>query len=48
LTKNALKFSLRGTVRIIAAYDKEQQKLRVHVHDNGKGIRKEEMSKLFS
>jgi len=48
LIKNALKFSLKGTVRIIAAYDKEQQMLKVHVHDNGKGIRKEEMSKLFT
>ena len=47
LTKNALKFSIGRRVRIIMAYDADQQMLRVHVHDNGKGIVEEDKSKLF-
>ena len=48
LTKNALKFSIRCSVRIIMAYDYTYQMLRVHIHDTGKGILEEDMPKLFS
>ena len=48
LTKNALKFSIRKEVRIIMAYDYVQEMLRVHIHDTGKGISKEDMPKLFN
>ena len=48
LTKNALKFSLQGSIRLIMAYDGDAEMLHVHVHDTGKGIKEEEMPKLFS
>ena len=48
LLKNALKFSkLAGFIKIVACYDKKEQMLRFHVVDNGKGIRKKDMKKLF-
>ena len=48
LTKNALKFSLGGHIRIIMAFDEREGMLKVHVHDTGKGIREEDIPKLFS
>ena len=48
LTKNALKFSIRRSVRIIAAYDADEEMLRVHIKDTGKGILQEDLPKLFS
>ena len=47
LTKNALKFTLRGNIHILASYDEEQAKLIVHVVDTGKGISNREMNVLF-
>ena len=47
LVKNALKFTLKGFVKIIAAYDEDMETLEIHVIDNGKGIKAEEMSSLF-
>ena len=48
LVKNALKFSIKGDVRIFAAFEEDEQILKVQVVDNGKGIRSEDISKLFS
>ena len=48
LVKNALKFSLKGNVRIFAAYEEDEQILKVQVVDDGKGIKSEDISKLFS
>lgn len=49
LVKNALKFTTHrnGLVRVIMAYDYEKDLLKVHVVDTGKGIREEDMAKLF-
>lgn len=44
LVKNALKFTRRGLVRIIMAFDSVNEMLVVHVVDTGKGIKQEEMS----
>ena len=38
LVKNALKFTKKGHIKLIAAYDESAQMLRVHIIDNGKGI----------
>lgn len=46
--KNALKFSIKGIVRIFVAYEEDEQILKVQVVDNGKGIKSEDISKLFS
>lgn len=48
LVKNALKFTVKGFVKIVVAYNKDADMLEVHIIDNGKGIREEEMSTLFS
>ena len=48
LVKNALKFAVTGDVRIFVAHEEDEQLLKVHVVDNGKGIRSEDMGKLFS
>ena len=47
LTKNALKFSQGKQIKIRAKYEYSRQVLRVYVVDKGRGIRKEEMDKLF-
>ena len=47
MVKNAIKFTQRGFVKIIANYDDDTEMLEVHVIDNGKGIKPEEMSSLF-
>lgn len=48
LVKNALKFTIRGMIKIVMAYDETDGKLFVHVADNGKGIGKNEIPKLFT
>ena len=48
MTKNALKFTLKGEIRIRAAYNWQQEKLIVHVVDTGVGINNCEMDKLFT
>ena len=47
LIKNALKFTLGGQINILMAFDKAESLLKVHVVDNGKGIRAEDMNLLF-
>ena len=47
LTKNALKFTVGGTIKIVAAYDYASEQLKVHIIDSGKGITQEEMKKVF-
>ena len=47
LLKNSLKFCQNGLIRIVMAYDNESKLIRVHVSDNGKGIKPENMPKLF-
>ena len=48
LVKNALKFCKQGSVRIYAAFDELTEMLQVHVVDTGRGIKAEDMAKLFS
>ena len=48
LIKNAIKFTVDGFIRIIASYDEESEFLTVHVIDTGKGIKPQEMNKLFA
>ena len=48
LTKNAFKFAQGGLVRIYMAYSRSEELLRVHVKDNGKGIKQEDIEKLFT
>ena len=48
LVKNALKFTIRGMIKIVMAYDETDGKLFVHVADNGKGISENEIPKLFT
>ena len=47
LLKNSLKFCQNGLIHIVMAYDNESKLIRVHVVDNGKGIKPENMPKLF-
>ena len=47
LTKNALKFTIRGEIIIRASYDREAEKLIVHVVDTGIGISNGDMEQLF-
>ena len=47
LLKNSLKFCINGLIRIVMAYDDESRLIRVHVADNGKGIKPENIPKLF-
>ena len=39
LIKNALKFTIGGTVRILVAFDEKDESIKVAIVDNGKGIR---------
>ena len=48
LTKNGFKFAQGGKVRIYMAYSPIDELLRVHVKDNGRGIKKDDMHKLFN
>jgi signal transduction histidine kinase len=45
--KNALKFCRGGTIRVIMAFDKVEEVLKVHVVDTGKGILPEDIDRLF-
>ena len=44
LTKNALKFTRKGRITLIIAYDYVHEQLQVHVKDTGKGIAQEELN----
>ena len=46
-TKNALKFTVDGSIKIVAAYDYASMQLKVHVVDTGKGISSSEMATAF-
>ena len=48
LTKNALKFTHRGKIIILAAYDYSNEILQVQISDSGKGIKENEMRQLFT
>lgn len=48
LVKNSFKFTRKGCIRVIAAYDEATEMLKVHVVDTGKGIKAEYMPKLFN
>lgn len=48
LVKNALKFTIQGHIKVIAAYDIATKMLKIHVADSGAGIRREDIDKLFS
>ena len=39
MCKNALKFTMRGYVKILTTYDSNANLIKVHVADTGKGIR---------
>ena len=47
LIKNALKFTVEGSITIMASYIYSERSLGVHVVDTGVGIAKEDLSKLF-
>ena len=47
LVKNALKFTKKGIVRIVATYDQDSEKLNIVIIDSGKGIGNDEMHDLF-
>ena len=47
LVKNALKFTKNGNVKIVAAYDKNEEMIKMHIIDNGKGIEKRDIKLLF-
>jgi two-component system, sensor histidine kinase and response regulator len=48
LIKNALKFTISGRIKILLAFDPEAEMLKVKIADSGKGIKTEEMTRLFS
>lgn len=48
LVKNSLKFTKQGWIKIVAAYDEETEMLQVHIFDSGKGIKQEDINKLFT
>lgn len=47
LTKNALKYAPSGSINIYMAFESRDNKLIVHVQDNGKGIKDTKMPMLF-
>ena len=47
LTKNALKFTVNGSIKIVTAYDYASEHLKVHVIDTGQGIEQNEMDQIF-
>ena len=47
LIKNVLKFTHSGQIIIKAAYDDEDEKLYIHIVDNGKGFKIQLRNKLF-
>lgn len=48
LVKNALKFTRKGKIRVAMNYDEESEQIKVHIIDSGKGIKEEDMDKLFT
>lgn len=48
LISNSLKFTVRGEICIVVAYDKLQRMLHFSVKDTGIGIKEEERAKLFT
>ena len=48
IVKNALKFTICGMIKIVAAYDETDEKLFVQVVDTGKGFSKSDARKLFT
>ena len=48
LTKNALKFSPMQQIKIMASYSEQNQMLEVHVSDQGKGVRADDIGKIFN
>ena len=48
LVKNAKKFTPKGKIDIIAAYDYVDENLHVQVKDTGRGIAEEDLQKLFT
>ena len=47
MTKNALKFTVKGEIKILASYDYSCQLLKISVVDNGIGISDVEKNSLF-
>ena len=47
MVKNSFKFCRKGEIRVIVAYDKVEEMLKVHVVDTGKGIIAEDIDRLF-
>ena len=48
LVKNAMKFSQTKPIKILTGYDFTEQMLHVQIIDEGKGIKQEQLEKLFS
>ena len=48
IVKNALKFTHNGKIKIVAAFDLAEEKLLVHVVDNGSGISQIDLPQLFT
>ena len=48
LVKNALKFTITGSITIKACYENLSKSLVVHVVDTGTGIAHDDLGKLFS
>lgn len=44
LVKNALKFTMKGSVEVSASYSTSQEMLTVHVKDTGTGIAQEDFN----
>ena len=42
LVKNALKFTKKGAIQVLCAFNRAKQELEVHVVDSGKGISEDE------
>ena len=45
MLKNALKFTRKGHIEIITAYDKATEMLEIHVADIGSGIKRDDIDK---
>lgn len=48
MVKNGIKFAPGGQVTIYIAYDEVNELIHVHIHDNGQGIEKEDLPKIYS
>ena len=47
LIKNAFKFTHKGKIIVYATFDYEENLLRVHVRDTGRGIKPSDQGKLL-